>query len=333
LLLGYVGFSTICFYFPSLMDSLLHRRPPTAVNSRLSVAYGAHRGGGGERVENTISAFDHAVECGMGLLELDVRLTRDKKVIVYHDSTTERTTGVRRIISETDYEDLPLSLQSLPAPPPFNSPDKMMISKPSTTDPTSPIWSDWYRIPTLQSVLHRYPNSVLNIDLKDDSAELVDLVADLIESEGAEDRVIWGSMFSSVNRLQMKRSQSIPRFFSPQQLLILYFQYLTGILPFCPLPAAYLEIPYLTERMKPIYSRLIRERVGDFAVRPLMSLLIWLSRSSHLFNHLRSRGVFVIVWVINEEVEFIETRQLLRQRGITGIMTDFPSKLSQEIHQ
>jgi glycerophosphoryl diester phosphodiesterase len=44
-----------------------------------------HRGGGGERAENTISAFKNAMAAGCNMMECDVHLTRDKVVVIAHD--------------------------------------------------------------------------------------------------------------------------------------------------------------------------------------------------------------------------------------------------------
>ena len=53
----------------------------------------AHRGlHNGERAENSVSAFRAAVEAGYGI-ELDVRLSRDGELVVFHDPTLLRMTG------------------------------------------------------------------------------------------------------------------------------------------------------------------------------------------------------------------------------------------------
>lgn len=41
---------------------------------------GAHRGGSLERLENSLSAFQHAKECGMHIFEMDIRMTKDGQV-------------------------------------------------------------------------------------------------------------------------------------------------------------------------------------------------------------------------------------------------------------
>ena len=54
-----------------------------AENNRLFVA--AHRGASGRAPENTLAAIKEAVELGTGMVEIDVHLTSDKKLAVYHD--------------------------------------------------------------------------------------------------------------------------------------------------------------------------------------------------------------------------------------------------------
>ena len=46
----------------------------------------AHRGGSGYHVENTMAAFDFAINLGCDGAELDVQLTKDGQVVVYHNT-------------------------------------------------------------------------------------------------------------------------------------------------------------------------------------------------------------------------------------------------------
>ena len=58
------------------------RRPRTRPEPRMRrSALIAHRGGAAEGYENTLSAFRRAVSAGADMLELDVHLTRDGKVV------------------------------------------------------------------------------------------------------------------------------------------------------------------------------------------------------------------------------------------------------------
>ncbi len=53
----------------------------------------AHRGLSARHPENTISAFRAAIEAGAEMVELDVTLSSDGRVVVLHDATLERTTS------------------------------------------------------------------------------------------------------------------------------------------------------------------------------------------------------------------------------------------------
>lgn len=52
-----------------------------------------HRGFHANYPENTLAAFDAAVQAGAHMIELDVMLSRDRKVVVIHDDTLDRTTN------------------------------------------------------------------------------------------------------------------------------------------------------------------------------------------------------------------------------------------------
>lgn len=53
----------------------------------------AHRGDVANAPENTISAFKKALDGGADGIELDVRLTRDQKLVVFHDRCLDRTSN------------------------------------------------------------------------------------------------------------------------------------------------------------------------------------------------------------------------------------------------
>ena len=55
--------------------------------------------------ENSMEAFAQAKEAGYGI-ELDVQLSKDGEVVVFHDDTLERVCGVDGRVDETDYDKL-----------------------------------------------------------------------------------------------------------------------------------------------------------------------------------------------------------------------------------
>jgi len=68
----------------------------------------AHRGlfdNNGNTPENSLAAFRAAKEAGYGV-ELDVRFTADRQVVVFHDDTLDRMCGDNRRVDECTYEQL-----------------------------------------------------------------------------------------------------------------------------------------------------------------------------------------------------------------------------------
>jgi glycerophosphoryl diester phosphodiesterase len=62
----------------------------------------AHRGASGQAPENTMPAFLLAWQLGADGIELDVRLSRDRRVIVHHDADTRRSARCDLKIADTD---------------------------------------------------------------------------------------------------------------------------------------------------------------------------------------------------------------------------------------
>ncbi len=60
----------------------------------------AHRGASAVEPENTLAAFRRAIEDGADAVELDVRLSSDGELVVFHDSTLHRITGRRGFVHE-----------------------------------------------------------------------------------------------------------------------------------------------------------------------------------------------------------------------------------------
>lgn len=61
----------------------------------------AHRGASGQAPENTIAAISRAVESGVAMIELDIQLTKDNDLVVFHDAILGRTTNGHGHINNT----------------------------------------------------------------------------------------------------------------------------------------------------------------------------------------------------------------------------------------
>lgn len=66
----------------------------------------AHRGASAHAPENTLPAFELALEHGADGIELDVKLSADGEVVVIHDPTVKRTTGAHGRVRDLTLADL-----------------------------------------------------------------------------------------------------------------------------------------------------------------------------------------------------------------------------------
>ncbi len=66
----------------------------------------AHRGYSAAAPENTLPAFQAALDVGATAVELDVQMTRDGEIVVLHDDSIKRTTGVDKKIWEVTYDEI-----------------------------------------------------------------------------------------------------------------------------------------------------------------------------------------------------------------------------------
>lgn len=66
----------------------------------------AHRGASDLAPENSLAAFEMAVEHGADLLETDVWFTTDGEIVCHHDATLERMTGDSRRVDQLDSDQL-----------------------------------------------------------------------------------------------------------------------------------------------------------------------------------------------------------------------------------
>ena len=107
----------------------------------------AHRGASYLAPENTLAAFDLAWEQGMDFIELDIMMTSDEQIIVFHDENTERLLGTSKEVKDYNYSEL----------------KKLPIHLSESNDPKY----KGQTIPLLSEVLDRLPdNKTVFIEIK-----------------------------------------------------------------------------------------------------------------------------------------------------------------------
>lgn len=142
----------------------------------------AHRGASAERPENTMPAFERAVECGVDALEMDVHLTRDGHLIVVHDPDARRMAA-----APLRWNDLELSeAQRLDVGWGYVAPDG-----------TRPFAGKGITVPRFDDVLDAFPDVRINVDIKNDIRAVGAMLA-VITSRRASERVTVASFQTNI---------------------------------------------------------------------------------------------------------------------------------------
>jgi glycerophosphoryl diester phosphodiesterase len=128
----------------------------------------AHRGASADRPENTMPAFQLAIEQGADVVECDVRASSDGAILLMHDATVDRTTdgsGLLRAMTAAEAGGLDAG--------------------------------DGERVPELRQVLELARGKVrVNVDIKE--ADIVDDVVAIVRDAGAEEGVTYISFLPEV---------------------------------------------------------------------------------------------------------------------------------------
>ncbi len=129
----------------------------------------AHRGARLDRPENTIAAFERAIEAGATAVEIDVRTSRDGKLVIMHDAKVGRTTNGTGRINDLTWAEL------------------------SALDAGSWFGADYAteRVPSLDQVLQVCRGRIgIHLDLKEEGAVYADRVVASLKAYGEPTRTI-----------------------------------------------------------------------------------------------------------------------------------------------
>lgn len=94
----------IVLYFLMIMPRMV-RRPDTGPFKKVLYAHRGLHDNTTEAPENSMNAFQRAVEAGYGI-ELDIQLSKDKIPVVFHDFTLKRVCGAEGKVCDYTYEEL-----------------------------------------------------------------------------------------------------------------------------------------------------------------------------------------------------------------------------------
>jgi glycerophosphoryl diester phosphodiesterase len=180
----------------------------------------AHRGGGALAPENTIAAFDLGLALGAEGLELDVHLARDGVVVVHHDKRLDRTTNLAgpladRTAGELARADAGYNFRRFRKDPPGADAGRVLLDPASQPTGEFPFRGQQIGIPTLASVLARYRDVPIVVELKVNDVALARAVVEVVKSARALDRVCLGSyglrVLREARRLEPRLATSAAR--------------------------------------------------------------------------------------------------------------------------
>jgi glycerophosphoryl diester phosphodiesterase len=251
----------------------------------------AHRGESGNIPENTILALESAVKIGVDVLESDIRFTKDDIPILFHDDDLERTSGVRGSVRDKTLDEL---LQ-------------IDLGYNFTTDigKTYPFRGKGLRVVTLTEALERFPDTILNLDIKDTFRQAPEEVARVLLEHQRTEKI----MIASFHPPQMKRFREKA--------------------PMIPTSAHPNEVRNFVIGTKMRSMRLFVRSVAykAFQVPEWSGGLQIVTPRFVAAAH--ERNIAVHVWTINER----EGMERLLNMEVNGIFTDYPALLRQVLSE
>lgn len=139
----------------------------------------AHQGGDGVWPGDTLFAFEHAVEIGSDVLEMDAHITKDGQIVLMHDEEVDRTTDGTGLIEELTLAEL----KRLDAAYDWSIDDGA----------TFPYRGQGIHVPTLDEVFQRFPDMRYVIEIKLTQNPIDQPLCDLIRNYDMQDKVLIGS--------------------------------------------------------------------------------------------------------------------------------------------
>lgn len=251
----------------------------------------AHRGESGNIPENTILALEAAVKIGVDVLESDVRFTKDNIPILFHDDDLERTTGVSGSVRDKTLDEL---LQ-------------IDLGYTFTTDigQTYPFRGKGLRVVTLTEALGRFPDTILNLDIKDTFRKAPEEVARVLQENQRSEKI----MIASFHPRQLKRFREkapmIPTSAHPNEIRNFVIGVRMRSMRFFVRSVAYkaFQVPEWSGSLQIVTPRFVA--------------------AAH------ERDIAVHVWTINNR----EDMERLLSMEVNGIFTDYPALLREVLSE
>lgn len=268
----------------------------------------AHRGSTLLAPENTQLAFDRALSMGADVLETDVRLSADNQVIVTHDADVNRTTDGKGTVRS-----LPLSeLKALDAGFRARSVSGETFS------------GQGVELLTLDELFELYPDTAVNIDIKDPFSEAAEAVSNCIQRHQRKNHTTVGSFHSDLLLHFRRTAPEVPTAAVRHEVARLYFNRLA-------IPPGGINLAGLTRRSlssdqssPSVDNKSLADNNFAALQIPVSYKLIPLA-TRRFIARAKASGFEICYWTINKPSQM---RRLLLL-GADGIVTDRPDLADQ----
>lgn len=268
--------------------------PKSKMNKEHQMEIICYSCGRGENPENTIKGIKHCQEINRDWrIEMDIQITSDEHLVLFHDYETKRTTGVDKLIKELSLKEV----KELNAGYNFKQEENYIYR-------SAPV-----KIPELREVFKEFPKAKLLLDVHTNSPKAVKILLDLIDSEFKEGDFIIASEYDEVIK-KLKNEQPNWRYAVPakeaKKMLYSSFMYLDGLFP---IKSDILMLPKKYGKIN-----VLRNRVVNHAKKRNKKIWAWMYEGEE-------------VRTVNSLKEVEELKTL----GIDGVFTGYPEKLNREL--
>lgn len=279
----------------------------------------AHRGGVIDFPENTLYAYAEAARAGADVLEMDVYQTKDNELVILHDLDVDRTTsGTGNVVDLTlaELRALDAAYWFVPGEgtPHDRDESEYVFRGIATGDKPPPegYSPEDFRIPTLEEALARFPDNLINLELKPDldgSGSYEQQMATLLQRYGRFTDVIAVSFVDeAANNFKAVAPCVYTAVPLDQGTALVLAALGDGVFP--PVPE------HISFQVPPDTSQIGPQIPDDFFLEVVTPDFV---SDSHAIN------LAVQVWTINSCEEMLRMIDL----GVDGIMTDRPLLLEE----
>lgn len=258
----------------------------------------AHRGGEGERPGETMYAFKHAVEIGVDVLEMDIYRTIDGHLVLMHNMTVNETTNGTGLVSLMTLK----KLRRLNAGFHWDKGDDKDKFYNKELDKVPEAIRDDLRVATLDEVFKTFPQMRMNIEMKLSALSPVERLCHMIQESNPsmKDKIL----VASFSHLYLRK-----------------FRRLCPDVATSASVAELINYKLFNKRPKASVIQITPDVELEIRRRTLKVELPLLTREFVKKAH--DDGLKVHAWTINDAEEMKRIKDL----GVDGIITDYPSRL------